>query len=142
MSGEKKLAVHITGSIGAGKTVLLGLIVQMLKPCGYALKCYDNGMPVNAEAFLPERFKFDAGRRVVITTGPEKDAAEVPPASGADRAKAELLEAIAAAANGSGGYVEVYRASLAAWRDGALTDMEADGIGKALLAIERAARNG
>lgn len=51
--------------------------------------------------------------------------------------RAGLLAALAGVANGRACLIEVYRTALTAWRNGQLTDAEADGIGRALAAIEK-----
>jgi len=53
------------------------------------------------------------------------------------KTKAALLTAISDVALGKAGKVETYQAMTEAWREGILTDAEANGLGKALLALER-----
>jgi len=53
------------------------------------------------------------------------------------KTKSALLTAISDVALGKAGKVETYQAVTEAWRDGILTDTEANGLGKALLALER-----
>ena len=53
------------------------------------------------------------------------------------RAKSALLDALAFAALGRIGAAETYQAATVAWKDGVLTEAEMNGIGKALVAIER-----
>lgn len=53
------------------------------------------------------------------------------------KTKAALLTALSDVALGRAGRVETYQAMTEAWREGILTDTEANGLGKALLAMER-----
>lgn len=137
--------ILISGPAGSGKSVLLSLIGRMLKKRGFPVRCRDDGfmqevtlLPQHLPDGVSETFEPDPEGTVIIETATNRPGSELgEPENAAQKQKAELLSALSLSAADGRGRIEFYRAVMRAWRDGLLTDREADGIGRILIALER-----